>query len=96
MPVGLAGGALLLWGLLDLRRVPVLRRRCLEQGARARKEGLRLLTAALRQRTEFFDTWDRNSSELTGLRMWSPFGTGPESVPTTLAHDDDETGPSGV
>jgi hypothetical protein len=95
--VGLAGGALLLWGLLDLRRVPVLRRRCLEQGARAKKEGLRLLAAALRQRTEFFDTWDRNSSELTGLRVWSPFGTGSESVPTTLVYDDDdETGPSGV
>jgi hypothetical protein len=88
--VAAGGGALLLWGLLDLRRVPVQRRKRHEQGARSRKESLRLLAAALRQRTEFFDSWDRNTAELTGLRVWSPFGNGPDSIPKTLSYDDEE------
>lgn len=88
--VAAGGAAVAVWGLLDLRRVPVQRRRRQDHGRRTRKESLRLLAAALRQRTEFFDTWDRSTAELTNLRMWSPFGNGPDSTPTTLSYEEDE------
>lgn len=89
--VAAGGAAVAVWGLLDLRRVPVQRRRRLDHGRRLRKESLRVLAAALRQRTEFFDTWDRSTAELTSLRVWSPFGNGPDSTPKTLPYDENGT-----